>query len=390
MNCGGNLLVRQAKIYTMGRAGIIHSGDVLIRDGYVVEVGEVSPRGDETVLEGKGLVVTPGLVDPHTHIGLWEEGYPRSEGSGNEITQPTTPQLRVLDSFNPADQAFEDARRAGVTTVQILPGSANVIGGEGVVVKTAGVVADSMVRRNPSGMKGAFGENPKNCYKNLKKFPSTRMAVAACMREALVEAENYQNRQKQALAKGEEPERNLGHEALLRVLQDEEPFRIHAHRSDDIITALRIADEFGVRCTIEHGTEGHLIAAFLAKKRIPVAYGPILTSRSKLELNSRGATNLLAMHEAGVPLALTTDHPVVPISFLMLQGVELCRCGLPLMEVLKLLTINGAAHLDLEDEIGSLERGKRGDLVLWKGEPLEVTGTPLCTVIDGKVVFSEQ
>jgi imidazolonepropionase-like amidohydrolase len=387
---GGNLLVKSALVYTMGPAGILENADVLVQNGRIVQVGKVAPRGDETVLFGKGLVVTPGLIDPHTHVGLWEEGYPESESSGNEATDPLTPQLRVLDAFHPMDQAFEDARNAGVTTIQILPGSANVLGGEGVVVKTSGIVADSMVRRVPSGMKAAFGENPKNLYKSLKKYPSTRMAVAACMREAFTETRNYRGKIEKALEKGEEPERNLKYEALLRVLKGEVPLRIHAHRSDDIVTALRIAREFGISCTLEHGTEGHLIASLLAERKIPVAYGPVITSRAKLELKNRNVTNLLAMLQAGVPLSLTTDHPVVPLEYLLLQGMLLRQSGVPAPEVLKLLTVNPAAHLGLSQEIGSLEEGKCGDLVLWSGDPLEPLSRALVTVIDGEVVFRRQ
>ena len=388
--CSGNLLIRHATLYTMGKAGILEDADILVREGKIHQVGAVSPRGDETELSGKGLVVSPGLIDPHTHVGLWEEGYPESESSGNEMTDPLTPQLRVLDAFHPFDQAFEDARSAGVTTIQILPGSANVLGGEGAVVKTAGTVADFMVRLAPSGMKGAFGENPKNVYKSLKKYPSTRMAVGACMREAFTETRNYRGKIQKALEKGEEPERNLKYEALLRVLEGKVPLRIHAHRSDDIVTALRIAREFGVSCTLEHGTEGHLIASFLAERKVPVAYGPAITSRSKLELKNRSITNLLVMLRAGVPLSLTTDHPVVPLENLLLQGILLRQHGVPPLEVLKLLTVNPAAHLGLSHEIGSLEEGKRGDLVLWSGDPLDPLSRALVTVIDGEVVFRRE
>ncbi len=387
---GGDVFIRGARVYTMGKAGILENADVLVRNGKILQVGEVSPRGNERVFFGEGLVVTPGLIDPHTHVGLWEEGYPESESSGNEATDPLTPQLRVLDAFNPADQAFEDARRAGVTTIQILPGSANVLGGEGVVVKTAGVLADSMVRRAPSGMKGAFGENPKNLYKSLKKYPSTRMAVAACMREAFTEARNYENAVRKALEKEEEPEKNLKHEALLRVLRREVPLRVHAHRCDDMATALRIAREFSLDCTLEHGTEGHLMASLLAEEKIPVAYGPVITSRCKLELKNRNVENLLVMLQAGVSLSLTTDHPVVPLEYLLLQGMLLRQSGMSALEVLQLLTVNPAAHLGLSHEIGSIEEGKRGDLVIWSGEPLEPLSKTVATIIDGDVAYHKK
>ncbi len=387
----GNVLIRNTTVHTMGSRGVLEHADILIREGRIAVVGgaEIPPEPLE-ILDGRALIATPGLIDVHTHMGACEEGYPEREASDNEMTDPAIPQLRILDAINPRDRAFSDARESGVTVVQVLPGSGNVIGGECAILATAGDHVEEMLLRAPSGMKGAFGENPKNLYKSLKKYPSTRMAVAACMREAFTEARNYENAVRKAREKEEEPEKNLKHEALLRVLRREVPLRIHAHRCDDMATALRIAREFSLDCTLEHGTEGHLMASLLAEEKIPVAYGPVITSRCKLELKNRNVENLLVMLQAGVSLSLTTDHPVVPLEYLLLQGMLLRQSGMSALEVLQLLTVNPAAHLGLSHEIGSIEEGKRGDLVIWSGEPLEPLSKTVATIIDGDVAYHKK
>ena len=387
----GNLLIRNATIHTLGSPGILEHADILVREGRIAVVGGAEiPSGPLEVLDGHSLTVTPGLIDVHTHMGACEDGYPEREASDNEMTDPATPQLRIIDAINPRDRAFRDARESGVTTVQILPGSGNVIGGECAVLSTAGEDVEEMILRAPSGMKVAFGENPKEVYGSKDKYPSTRMGVAACLREYLVEAQNYGlllEHQKQE----EEPvERDLGKEALLRVLSREVPLRIHAHRGDDIATALRIAREFGCSCTLEHGTEGHFLGDTLARHKIPVAFGPFLCSRSKLELAQMEPRHLVELYRKGVPLSLMTDHPVLPISYIMAQGGYLIREGLAPEEVLKLLTSSAAAHLGLSEELGSLEEGKRGDLVLWDGDPFSYTTSVVATIIEGVVVYRKK
>ncbi len=387
----GNVLIRNTTVHTMGSRGVLEHADILIREGRIAVVGgaEIPPEPLE-ILDGRALIATPGLIDVHTHMGACEEGYPEREASDNEMTDPAIPQLRILDAINPRDRAFSDARESGVTVVQVLPGSGNVIGGECAILATAGDHVEEMLLRAPSGMKVAFGENPKGVYGSKDKYPSTRMGVAACLREHLVGAQNYGlllEHQKQE----EEPvERDLGKEALLRVLSREVPLRIHAHRGDDISTALRIAEEFGCICTLEHGTEGHLLGDLLVRKKIPVAFGPFMCSKSKLELAQMEPRHLAELYRKGVPLSLMTDHPVLPIGYILAQGGRLIREGLAPQEVLELLTSSAAAHLGLSSEIGSLEEGKRGDLVLWDGDPFAYTSGVVATVIEGTVVYRKK
>ncbi|QTX33401.1 amidohydrolase [Aminithiophilus ramosus] len=370
-------------------------GHLLLDGGLVVgrlsdeEALDAEKRGCH-VIDAGPFWVTAGLIDVHTHLGLWEEGAPEEEGSGNEMTSPVTPHLRVVDAVNPADRAFSEARRAGVTTVQILPGSANVIGGQGAVVRTEGTVVDAMIRRAPSAMKAAFGENPKNVYRAQKAAPSTRMAVAATLREALLKARRYGESLQAKGKKGREGELDVKSEALLSVLSGEVPLRVHAHRADDMMTALRIADEFGLSITLEHGTEGLRIAPILAGRAIPVAYGPALSSRPKLELAELEIGDAARLVAAGVRLSLTTDHPVIPIRFILAQASEAVRAGLDADDALAALTINAAEHLGLAETLGSLDEGKRADLVLWTGDPLHYRTVAAATFIDGKVVHKDR
>lgn len=392
------LLIRGATVWDVEK-GDRRRGDVFIEEGLIRAVGESLSgelAADHTmrVIDAGDMVLTPGLIDVHTHMGLWEEGYPEEEGSGNEMTHPVTPHLRVLDAINPEDPAFSEALRAGFTTVQVLPGSANVIGGQGAILKTSGHVVDQMVRRQPSGLKVAFGENPKNVYKSQKTSPSTRMAVASTLREAFIQAANYRlkqekkNRDDQGEPLGcHAPERNLKMDVILNVLDKKLPLRVHAHRADDIATALRIATEFGVKMTLEHGTEGFLVADLLADKKVPVAFGPVLASRSKLELAHLDIHHVLSLWKAGVPISLITDHPVIPIQFAMAQAAEVVRAGIAPEQVMRFLSLNAAAHLGLEDQLGSIAEGKLADVVLWSGDPFHYRTRVLATIIEGEVVY---
>ena len=378
----GTLLVRGAAVWTAGPRGILENSDVLVRDGRIALLGPGLRGEDCEELDGRGMVVTPGFIDVHTHVSLWEEGAPEAEGSGNEATNPVTPQLRVVDAINPRDRAFAEARAGGVTMVQILHGSANVVGGQGAVVRTLGDTVEDMLRLSPSGMKAAFGENPKNVYKGKNLWPSTRMAVAACLREALVGAGNYAAKAK---AKNGVRERNLRDEALGAVLRREMPLRIHAHRADDILTGVRIAEEFGLDYTLEHCTEGFLIARVLAAKGARAAFGPAMTFRSKLELRESHIRHVVNLVRAGVSVALMTDHPVIPIGYLRNEAAETVREGLSEAEALGLVTRSAAAHLGLGARYGSLEEGKAGDLVLWSEPPFSTRAVAVATVVDGVV-----
>jgi imidazolonepropionase-like amidohydrolase len=338
------------------------------------------PEGYE-VIDAKGKVVTPGLIDVHTHLGVHEEGIGKEGQDFNEISSPATPQVRALDGINPCERGFEDARRGGVTTVQIMPGSANVIGGEMVVLKTTGHIVDEMVLRSPSGLKAATGENPKRFYGTKGVLPTTRMGIAALIREKLIEAQNYIEKRKEGKA-----ERRLDLENLAKVLNKEIPLRVHAHRADDIVTVLRLKREFDLDLTIEHCTEGHVIAPFIAKHGVRVSVGPTMSSRSKIELADKGWHTLLALAEAGVPFSLTTDHPVIGVEHLTTSAILAVKHGLSEEQALQAITINAAKHLGVEDRVGSIEVGKDADFVIWSGDPFDLRNKVEKTYINGEIV----
>jgi len=366
----------------------IKRGVVLIEDGKIKAVASqlTVPSGAE-VIAGRGWLLTPGLIDAHCHLGIGEEGIGFEGEDYNEMTDPVTPHLRVIDGINPEEMGMSDAFGNGITTVCLAPGSANVIGGQVAVVKTHGTVLDRMVLRFPAGLKVAFGENPKRVYHNQKKMPMTRMATAALLREALVAAENYRRKLAQAERDPEKiEERHLRHEALLPVLRREIPLRAHAHRADDILTAIRIAEEFGVEIVIEHCTEGHKIADILAEKGIAAIVGPSLATRVKYELREKSFATPGVLARAGVRVALATDAPAIPIEHLPLCAGLAVRSGLSADEAWRALTINPATILKLEDRLGSIAVGKDADLVLWDGDPFDTRTWPRLVWVDGRVV----
>ncbi len=367
----------------------IEDGVVLVDRGKILAVGrDVSIPAGAQVIDAAGKYVLPGFVDAHTHLGVHEEGVGWEGSDGNEATDPVTPHLRAIDGFNPADQGLRDAVAGGITTVWVTPGSANVIGGLGFTVKTAGTTADAMVVKNPSGLKAAFGENPKRVYTERKTVPTTRMGVAGVLREALLKAQTYMA--KQARYKDDPdkaPDRDLKMEAIALVLRGELPLRTHAHRADDILTALRIAKEFGIKITIEHGTEGHLIAGILAAEHVPVNVGPSFSTRRKVELRERSFKTPAVLAKAGVKVSLITDHPVMPIQLLPLAAGVAVREGLSEEEALRAITINPAAVCGVEDRVGSLEPGKDADVVIWDGHPFDTRSRVLYTIINGEIAY---
>lgn len=374
--------------------GTIEGGTVLLDDeGRIAAVG-----GDVTVPEGAdrvdaaGCHVFPGFVDAHTHLGIWEEGVGRAFWDGNEASDPITPHVRALDAINPRDLGLEDARGAGVTTVCVTPGSGNAICGQAVVIKTAGKVADRMVVRQPAGLKMALGENPKSVYKPRDKMPSTRMGTAALIRQALVRAQTYL--EKQARAAGdpdqETPDEDLQMEALALLLRREIPARIHAHRTDDILTALRLGEEFGLEIVVEHCTEGHRVTDELVQAGVPALVGPSLSSRSKVELRELSFSTAGELARAGVTVALISDHPFVPIQYLPLCGGLAVREGLDADTALRALTLTPAEILGVADRVGSLEPGKDADLALYRGHPFyDVQARCLMAFIQGRLVHGE-
>lgn len=350
-------------------------GTVLITDDTITALGpDVSVPEDAHVVDAQGRWLLPGFVDAHTHLGVHEEGEGWSGNDTNEMTDPVTAHVRALDAIYPDDLGFTDALVGGVTTVCVNPGSGNVIGGLCVALHTAGgPTVDERVLRSPAGLKSALGENPKRVYGEQKKTPSTRLGTAAVIREAFVAAQNYAAKRAKAVADGDRFDaRDLKLEALASVLAGEIPWRQHSHRADDIATAVRIADEFGYPLVLDHGTEAHLIADQLAERGIPVLIGPLLTSRSKVELRQRSLANPGRLARAGVEISIITDHPVVPINFLVHQATFAVKAGLDPRTALESITINPARVLGLADRIGSIEVGKLADLVLWSGDPLDV------------------
>ncbi len=372
----------------------IDGGTVLVRDGKIVAVGgaEVAVPDGVRVVDAAGSWVLPGFIEAHGHVGVHEEAEGWAGSDTNEMTDPVTANVRAIDAINPADLGFRDAIGGGVLAVNVNPGSGNPIGGQTVAIKCWGRTVDEMVLRQPSGLKSALGENPKRVYGEQKKTPSTRLGVAAVIRGAFVDAANYLARieaeSRRPEAERKPVDRDLKLEALGMVLRREIPWRQHCHRADDIATALRISAEFGYDLVIDHGTEAHLLADLLAARDIPVVIGPLFTSRSKVELRNRSLANPGKLAAAGITIAITTDHPVVPINFLIHQASLAVKYGLDRDTALRALTINPARIAGVADRLGSLEPGKDADLVIWSGDPLDVLSRVQLALIDGSEVYS--
>ncbi len=364
-------------------------GGVVVADGRIQDLGPtVSVPSDARMVDAAGQWLLPGFVDAHTHLGVHEEGEGWAGNDTNELTDPVMAGVRALDAINPVELGFDDALAGGVTTVNVNPGSGNPIGGLTVAIHTHGRTVDEMVLRSPSGMKSALGENPKRVYGDRKQNPSTRLGTAAVIRSALVDAQNYLDRLAHVEPDKARPARDLTLEALGMVLQRKIPWRQHSHRADDIATAVRIADEFGYELVVDHGTEAHLIADLLAAKSIPVLIGPLLTSRSKVELRNRSLANPGRLAAAGVEISIITDHPVVPINFLVYQAALAVKEGLDPVVALRAITVNPAKVMGVADRVGSLAVGKDADLVLWSGDPLDVMQRALTVYIGGREVYS--
>jgi imidazolonepropionase-like amidohydrolase len=371
----------------------IDGGTVLIENGKITAVGAAVDVPDGArVIDAAGSWVLPGFIEAHGHVGVSEEAEGWAGQDSNEMTEPVTAHVRAIDAINPADLGFRDAISGGVLAVNVNPGSGNPIGGQTVAMKCWGRTVDQMVLRQPSGMKAALGENPKRVYGEQKKTPSTRLGTAAVIRGALVDAANYLQRvdaeQAKPAADRKPVDRDLKLEALGLVLRREIPWRQHCHRADDIATAIRIADEFGYDLVIDHGTEAHLLADIIAARDIPVIIGPLFTSRSKVELRNRSLANPGRLARAGVTIAITTDHPVVPINFLVHQASLAVKDGLDRDTALRALTINPARIAGIDDRLGSIEPGKDADLVIWSGDPLDVLSRAVRVFMDGAEIYS--
>ena len=368
----------------------IPGGCVLLGDdGKIVAVGaEISAPDGCTVIDAQGRLVTPGCVDAHCHIGLDNQGMGWEGRDYNEIIDPLTPHMRAIDSINPQDEAFQLGIEGGVTTACTGPGSANVVGGSFAAIKLVGKRVDDMIVKHPLAMKCAFGENPKRCYgQGLKKSPTTRMATAALLRELLFKTQRYMQDQQS----GKNPGFDMKLEAMIPVLKKEIPLKAHAHRADDIFTAIRIAREFDLDITLDHCTDGELIAEELAKEGLSAFVGPTLGSKSKIELRNKSFTTPAALHAAGVPISIITDAPVIPLQNLPMCAGLAANAGLPMDEAWKAITINPARQTGIGDRVGSLEPGKDADVVIWEADPLTTVGAGAwMTVVDGKIVYQHE
>ena len=371
--------------------GIVQE-DILIENGKIVEIGNniVAPL-DAEILDAQGKFIYPGFIDAHTHLGLWEDAVGFEGADGNEETDPITPHLNPIDGINPMDRTFRDAVEGGVTSVCTTPGSANVMGGQCIAIKTHGRRIDKMVIKNPVASKIAFGENPKSCYGRDEKMPQTRMAIAALLRENLKKAEEYLEEIELYMEHEDhdKPEYDIRMESLIPVLKGEIPFKVHAHRADDMFTAIRIAKEFDLKLTLDHCTEGHLIVEELVEEGYPVIVGPSLSERSKVELRNLTFDTAGILSNAGLEVSLTTDHSVIPIQYLPICAGIAVKHGMKNDKALEAITINPARTLGIEDRVGSIEIGKDADIVIWDGNPLEIQSNVLFTIIDGKIVYKK-
>lgn len=361
-----------------------YTADILVKDGKIAEIG-AGLTADCPTFDAAGLHIYPGFVEAHCHIGLDGSGIGFEGDDCNEMTDILTPQLRAIDGIYPQDPTFREALEAGVTTVCTGPGSANVLGGQFAVIKTAGHRVDDMIVRPFAAMKCAFGENPKRCYKDKNNY--SRMSTAAKLREALMKAQEYDAKKQAA---GDDPAKrpplDVKLEALLPVLHGEVPLKAHAHRADDIFTAIRIAKEFGVRLTLEHVTEGHLIAEDLAKENYPMAVGPSLTHASKFELRNKTFTTPSILAKAGCRVSIITDSPVIPQSYLPLCAALAVRAGMDPFDALRAITIRPAEHIGAADRVGSIECGKDADFVVMDGPWDAVSSGVKAVFVNGEKV----
>lgn len=370
-------------------------------DGYLrIEQGKITALGDMAecdvaklqdgdnvqVMDAKGNLVMPGIIEAHCHMGITEEKKGMEGDDCNENVNAITPYLRAIDAVNPMDDAFHDALKAGITSAMIGPGSANVVGGQFAFLKTHGRCIDQMIVKAPAAMKVAFGENPKVNYSGQGVSPVTRMSIAAKLREELTAAREYQRK----IRKNPETVPDFHYECWLPVLDGEIPLKAHVHRADDILTAVRIAKEFGLKMTLDHCSEGHLIAEELREAGFPAIVGPDMASRNKIEVRNMAFKTAGELSRCGVLTAITTDHPVSKIQFLPICAGLAVKEGMQMEEGFRAITINAAKICGVDDRIGSLAVGKDGDVAIYDGNPMEVFTKTLCTIIEGKIVFYDE
>lgn len=386
------LVIKNANIKTMASKNY-ENGVIVIKDGKILEVGEldVNQYKNAEVIDALGKLVTPGLVDPHCHIGVMEEGI-RFEGNDtNEMSGPIYPELRGIDSIFLGDMAFEPTYKAGITTVNTGPGSANVIGGTFTAIKTYGKTLEEVIIKEETAMKMALGENPKRVYGSGNKNPGTRMASAALMREWLFKARDYHQKLQAFKNKEEdakEPPFDMKLHSLSRVF-DGMLVKIHAHRRDDIETAIRIAKEFNLNMTVEHATESYLIPELVKESKVPMIIGPTLGMASKYELINKSFKSAKVLEDYDIPFAIMTDHPVITLDTTLVQAALFVKEGLSEDKALEALTITSAKLNGIEDRVGSIEKGKDADIVIWDGGLFDIMTRPEYVIIDGRIVHKK-
>lgn len=383
------MIIKNARIYTMNNE-IIESGALLIEDGKIKKIikGKDIEKSIEDnfalagsrVIDAKGHILLPGIIDAHCHLGMIEDSMGFEGDDVNEMTDPITPELRAIDALNPFDKTFREAYESGITTVATGPGSSNIVCGQFAAIKTYGKRIDEMIIKEPLAMKLAFGENPKSIYGRDDKSPITRMAIASKLRDLLFLTKEYMEDKDKSF--------DIKLEAMTKVMTGEIPLKVHAHRADDIFTAIRIAKEFDIKLTIDHCTEGHLIADYLKDEKLDCIVGPSFTDRSKVELKNLTFETPRVLSEAGVKFAIMTDSPEVGVNYLPLCAGLAVKAGLEEMEALKAITINPAEILGIDDRVGSIEVGKDADFVVFSSNPLrDILSEAVLTVIDGVIVY---
>ena len=378
------LLIQNGLLYTMEKEKPFY-GDILIKDGKIERIADcIAPSETMEVIDAKGFNVFPGFIDAHSHIGISEEKISVLGDSCNEGTNPVTPTMRAIDAINPMDSAFHNALAVGITGVMVGPGSANAIGGQFAFIKTHGRCIDDMIVLAPAAIKIAFGENPVTNYGTNGQMPATRMAIASLIREELHKAKQYFENPKKSL---QDTEYTM--ECYRELFEGKIPLKAHAHRVDDIFTAIRIAREFGLKLTLDHCTEGHLVPDKIAKSGFPAIVGPSLSSRSKYEVREMDFKTLGVLKKAGVTVAITCDHPVVRIQYLPICAGIAAKEGLGETGALRAITIDAAKISGVDNRLGSLKEGKDADIVIYEGSPLEIKGTALYTIVNGTVVWTK-
>jgi imidazolonepropionase-like amidohydrolase len=382
------MLIKNGKIFTMLEDTPLERADLRIKGKKIAEIGkDLKPEKDEEVINAQGHWVLPGFIDGHTHLGIHESGLGFEGNDTNERSDPFTPQLRAIDGCNPNDVDFRDAVQAGVTMAMVGPGSGNTVGGGFMTIRTWGQDIDEMVIDPYSAMKCAFGENVRRLYGTQGKLPVTRMGTASILRKALTDARNYQARKAAAAEKGEVFDINLQYEPLLPVLERKIPLKAHAHRADDILTAMRIAREFNVRMTLDHCTEGDLILEEIKAAKLEAFVGPTLLTATKVETRNKSFDTLVKLNAAGIKVAVTTDHPVIPLSLLPICAGYAYKAGMPLIEALRAITRYPAEIIGQGDQYGSLAKGMFANITIYDDNPLSNLSHCLMTIGEGEVIY---